>query len=168
LNGFIGEVLVLLGTYGSKVTSIDGSLLASLAALGVILGAWYMLTLVMRVFFGELKEPHHEGHAVSDLNGREITLMVPIALCCLAIGLYPQPFIKTAEPEIKYVVALAKDAREGYKETPTTPSDLVEAPAPAGPPPVVEARRAEAGVPAPAGAPSPRSPGKSGAARNTD
>src|SRR4051812_8198638 len=112
LNGFIGEVLVLLGTYGSKVATINGRLLTTLAALGVILGAWYMLTLVMRVFFGEVKEPHHEGHAISDLNGREIALLVPIVLGCLVIGLYPQPLIKTAEPEIKYVAALAKDALE--------------------------------------------------------
>jgi hypothetical protein len=49
------------------------------------------------------------------MNGREIALMVPIVLGCLAIGLFPQPLIKTAEPEIKYVAELAKEARTRNK-----------------------------------------------------
>src|SRR5262249_10190396 len=82
LNGFVGEVLVLLGTFGSEVPSFVeeksflfgllsvtwSALLTTLAATGVILGAWYMLTLVRRVFFGEVKEPHHEGHAIHDMD----------------------------------------------------------------------------------------------------
>ena len=54
-----------------------------------MLGAWYMLTLLRRVFFGPLQEPHHEGHGrVADLNGRELAALVPIALACLVLGVY--------------------------------------------------------------------------------
>ncbi|HKB35657.1 MAG TPA: hypothetical protein VKD72_04335, partial [Gemmataceae bacterium] len=97
--------------------TISGPLLTSLAATGVVLGAWYMLTLVRGVFFGEVHEPHHEGHAVHDLNAREIALLVPIAVSCLLIGLFPQPIIKTAAPEIKYVVTLAIEAKGHPSET---------------------------------------------------
>src|SRR5262249_30904782 len=103
LNGFVGEAMVMFGMYGSRAQTIRGVVLARLGARGVVLGAWYMLTLVRGVFFGEVREPHHEGHAVHDLDGREVGLLVPIALACLWLGLYPQPFIKTAEPEIRYV-----------------------------------------------------------------
>ena len=112
LNGFIGEIMVMMGAFASTVPTISGILLGTLSALGVILGAWYMLTLVRRVFFGELKEPHHEGHAVGDMNGREIVLLAPIVALCLLIGLYPQPLIQTAAPELRYVSTLAQKAQD--------------------------------------------------------
>jgi NADH-quinone oxidoreductase subunit M len=111
LNGFVGEVLVLLGTYGSQFARIPGAALAVTGALGVILGAWYMLTMLRKVFFGPVREPHHEGHAVADLDGREIAALLPIALCCLLLGVYPQPVIQTMAPEVKYVVERAQEAR---------------------------------------------------------
>src|SRR5262249_13388911 len=121
LNGFVGEVLVFLGAYGSRVPTINGVLLSSLAALGVILGAWYMLTLLRSVFCGELKEPHHEGHAVHDLDGREIVTILLVAVPCLVIGLYPQPVIQTAAPEIKYVTSLSREATERARESAALP-----------------------------------------------
>jgi NADH-quinone oxidoreductase subunit M len=111
LNGFIGEVMVMMGAYGSTVPTINGIFLGSLAAVGVVLGAWYMLTLVRGIFFGEVKEPHHEGHAIHDLDGREVGMLTVIALLCLLIGLYPQPLIKTAAPELRYVTSLAEQAQ---------------------------------------------------------
>src|SRR5205823_14914716 len=64
--------------------------------------------------------------AIGVMEGRESALLVPIVLGCLAIGLFPQPLIKTAEPEIKYVAGLAKEARErqeGKQTTPPVPAD---------------------------------------------
>src|SRR5207249_3010226 len=77
---------------------------------GVILGAWYMLSLVRAVFFGPVKEPHHEGHAIADLNGREIAALVPIAIACVLIGVYSPVFTDVAKPEIKYVASLTEKA----------------------------------------------------------
>src|SRR5438067_2728498 len=69
LNGFVGELLVMMGMYDFTGTQVAGWLLTTLATGGVILGAWYMLTLLLRVFFGEYREPAHGGHGpVGDLS----------------------------------------------------------------------------------------------------
>jgi NADH-quinone oxidoreductase subunit M len=87
--------------------------LASLGTGGAVLGAWYMLTMVRQVFCGPLKEPHHEGHApVADLNGRELAALVPIAVLCLALGVFPKPFFDTVRPEIQVVAGIAEQARK--------------------------------------------------------
>ena len=67
LNGFAGEFLILLGTFqrawadAPPLFTAQLMTLAVLAVSGVVLGAWYMLWLVQRVFFGPLKEPHEHG-----------------------------------------------------------------------------------------------------------
>src|SRR5262249_55360534 len=94
LNGFVGEVLVLMGTFDLQTLTVDGTVLAVIATSGIILGAWYLLTMVRRVFFGPVKEPEHDGHGpVQDLNGRELAALVPIALVCVWLGTYPQPVL---------------------------------------------------------------------------
>ncbi len=66
LNGFVGETLVFFGMFEVRPT------LAIVGTAGILLGAWYLLTLLQLVFFGPLKEPEHAGHAILDLDGREI------------------------------------------------------------------------------------------------
>jgi NADH-quinone oxidoreductase subunit M len=113
LNGFLGEWLVLSGMYDFGGTQVRGTLLANLGAGGVVLGAWYMLTLLRKVFFGPLKEPHHDGHGIiGDLNGRELAALLPIAILCLALGVYPKPFFDTVRPEIQVVAQIADEARK--------------------------------------------------------
>jgi NADH-quinone oxidoreductase subunit M len=113
LNGFLGEWLALSGMYDFSGSQVRGTLLANLGAGGVVLGAWYMLTMVRQVFCGPLKEPHHEGHGpVSDLNGRELAALVPIAVLCLALGVFPKPFFDTVRPEIQVVAGIAEEARK--------------------------------------------------------
>jgi NADH-quinone oxidoreductase subunit M len=113
LNGFLGELLALAGMYDFAGSQVQGALLASLGATGVVLGAWYMLTMVRQVFFGPLKEPHHEGHGlVGDLNGRELAALLPIAGLCLILGVFPKPFFDTVRPEIQVVAGIAEAARK--------------------------------------------------------
>jgi NADH-quinone oxidoreductase subunit M len=113
LNGFIGEMLILMGMYDLGAARVSGPLLASLSAFGLLLGAWYLLTLLLRVFFGEVKEPHYEGHGLApDLNLRELCALVPIAALCLVIGVIPQPFLDAAKPDILVVTRIADAARE--------------------------------------------------------
>ncbi len=120
LNGFLGEWLVLSGMYDFDGTQVQGALLASLGAGGVVMGAWYMLTMVRQVFFGPVKEPHHEGHgSVGDLNGRELAALIPIAALCLALGVFPRPFFDTVRPEIEVVARIAGDARKRAEPPPT-------------------------------------------------
>ncbi len=112
LNGFWGEVLSLMGIATVRGATISGALLATLGATGVVLGAWYLFTLLKRVFFGPLKEPHHEGtEPVRDLNGRELAALIPIGVLCVALGVYPQPFFDTARNDLRVVVGLADGAR---------------------------------------------------------
>lgn len=111
LNGFIGEALVFMGMYDFRGTQVSGRLLAIIASVGVVLGAWYLLTMLLRVFFGPVKEPHHEGHGpVADLNGRELAALAPIVLLCVVLGVYPQPVIRAAEPDLRVVAGIADRA----------------------------------------------------------
>lgn len=106
LNGFIGEVLVFMGAFAVR------PLYAVLASAGVVLGAWYLLHMLMRVFFGPVKEPHHDGHEpVRDLNAREVAALVPIAVLCVVLGVYPRPVLKTIERDVEIVVNFSKIAR---------------------------------------------------------
>jgi NADH-quinone oxidoreductase subunit M len=112
LNGFLGELLTLAGMYDFAGSQVQGTLLASLGATGVVLGAWYMLTMVRQVFFGPVKEPHHAGHGlIGDLNGRELAALLPVAGLCLALGVFPKPFFDTVRPEIQVVAGIADAAR---------------------------------------------------------
>jgi NADH-quinone oxidoreductase subunit M len=118
LNGFVGEVLVLMGIYDLHGSPVDGRTLAVLASSGIVLGAWYLFTMLLRVFFGPVKEPvvhsHGEpGHGPSgDINGREFVALAPIAALCMLIGVYPAVVLDAARPDIKLVAEIAQKAQQ--------------------------------------------------------
>jgi len=120
LNGFIGEVLVLLGMYEVRPWMVV------VGASGIVLGAWYLLTMLMRVFFGPLKEPvaAEHGPPVEDLNIRELSALIPIAVLCVLIGVYPQPAIKTAGKEIELIAHYAAQAQERQADNGQRPGKL--------------------------------------------
>ncbi|HVS40115.1 MAG TPA: NADH-quinone oxidoreductase subunit M [Gemmataceae bacterium] len=112
LNGFVGETLTMAGMYAFRGPQVPGWLLTGLAACGVVLGAWYMLTLLRRVFFGALKEPAHNGHGpVRDLNGREVLALAPIAALCVFLGVWSQPFLDSVRPDLGVVEHIADGAK---------------------------------------------------------
>ncbi len=86
LNGFIGEFLILWGTFEAN------KLIAVFAASGIIIGAAYLLWLYRRVFNGPVKEGLKEK--VFDLNIREILYIVPIIILVIWMGVYPSTFTK--------------------------------------------------------------------------
>ena len=86
LNGFVGEFLILLGTFETN------KLFATLAALGIILGAVYMLWMYQRVMYGEIT--HDANRRLTDMSAREIALMVPIIVLMFWIGIYPGTFLR--------------------------------------------------------------------------
>jgi NADH-quinone oxidoreductase subunit M len=124
LNGFIGEALVLIGVFGSEWVRGAWPVYAVLASSGLILGAWYLFTMLRRAFFGPLKEPHvampDEHGPVHDLDLRELGIIVPIALLCVLIGVYPQPILDTSQRDIDVIVNIADRARERSAETAST------------------------------------------------
>jgi NADH-quinone oxidoreductase subunit M len=96
LNGFVGEFTILVGAF-------DRNWLWALAgAIGIVLGAAYMLWMYQRVFFGPLTNP--ENRNLPDLDKRELAYLVPIVLLCFWIGLYPKPFFDVLEKPVKQVV----------------------------------------------------------------
>jgi NADH-quinone oxidoreductase subunit M len=111
LSGFVGEFMVLIGTALSG-TRADGLTAGPLgfayavpAALGIILGAVYMLWMCQRVLFGPLREPPHtpdESAGLSrDLNAREKAVLVPLAVCALFLGVYPRVVLDSIEPAVR-------------------------------------------------------------------
>jgi NADH-quinone oxidoreductase subunit M len=84
-SGFVGEFLVLLGAFKAD------SWLAFIAALGVILGAAYMLWLYRKVIFGELTKESLK--AITDLNTREIAIFAPLVAVVFWMGIYPNSFL---------------------------------------------------------------------------
>lgn len=85
-NGFIGEFLILLGTFKAN------KLAAVLAASGVILGAVYMLWMVQRVFYGEITNP--KNLKLKDMSFRECLYLAPLVVFIFWIGLYPNFFLE--------------------------------------------------------------------------
>jgi NADH-quinone oxidoreductase subunit M len=97
LNGFIGEFTILLGVFNrSWVWAMFG-------AVGIVLGAAYMLWMYQRVFFGPLDNPENEN--LPDMGRREIAYIVPLILLCFWIGLYPQPVFSFLEKPVDYIVS---------------------------------------------------------------
>ncbi|MDP6342302.1 MAG: NADH-quinone oxidoreductase subunit M, partial [Alphaproteobacteria bacterium] len=84
-SGFVGEILVLVGVYQVNTW------VAALAAIGVILGAAYMLWLYRRTIFGKLEKDSLQG--ILDMNRREIAFFAPLIVMTIVMGVYPGPFL---------------------------------------------------------------------------
>ncbi len=112
LNGFVGEALCLMGIMESEARAGHTPLLTVVAVSGMIFGAWYLITMLRRLVFGEVKEPEHHGPPVPDLKLREWLMVAPIAVLCLVLGVYPQPVLDTARPDLERVSYIAERARE--------------------------------------------------------
>ena len=98
LNGFIGEFMVLQGVFADP----DYRLWAVFGALGIVLGAAYMLWLYQRVMFGKLDKP--ENAILSDLNLRELATFVPLIILAFWIGLYPKTFMDYLHEPVNQIV----------------------------------------------------------------
>jgi NADH-quinone oxidoreductase subunit M len=107
LNGFVGEFTILLGAFGSL--AINNPWFAAISALGVIMAAVYILYMFQKMFLGPqgtiADEVKQHGHALRDLNWREIATIVPILLFIFWIGLYPKPFFALMAPSVDKLVA---------------------------------------------------------------
>jgi len=89
LNGFVGEFLILLGSF------FTARPYAVVAAIGLILSAIYLLWAYQRMMHGE-ERPELDGFR--DLSGREYAVLAPVVALIVAIGVYPKPFLDRIEP----------------------------------------------------------------------
>ena len=92
LNGFVGEFLILLGSFSSPV--LNSWWYTIFAASGVIFAAVYLLWMYQRVVFGEVKNP--KMNDLTDMNKREILVLIPIFIFIVWIGVYPSTFLKVS------------------------------------------------------------------------
>ncbi len=97
-NGFVGEFLVLLGTFSYN------KWIAGLAVSGVILGAAYMLWMVKKVFFGEKGETILKHPDMEDLSWREGFVLAPIVVLIFWMGVFPQHFLSYSDASIRHFV----------------------------------------------------------------
>jgi NADH-quinone oxidoreductase subunit M len=109
-NGFVSEFLTILGAF----TSVHlGPVYGAFAAIGVILGAVYMLHMVARLVFGPLKLPvvHSDPDAAEpsspkplDLTGREVAILTPLAVAVIVLGVVPTPILDSIRPGVEAAV----------------------------------------------------------------
>lgn len=100
LNGFIGEFLILIGSFKSPV--LNSWWFTVFAASGLIFAAVYLLWMYQRVVFGTVTNPKLEE--LTDMNKREIFVMVPIFIFIVWIGIYPGTFLKISDKSTAKIV----------------------------------------------------------------
>jgi len=103
-NGFIGEFLVLLGSFQTHPAA------ASIATTAVIFAAAYLLWALKRILYGPLVKD--ENRALTDLTGREYAILAPLIALILWLGLYPQPVLRRMEPAARAYIERASSANK--------------------------------------------------------
>jgi NADH-quinone oxidoreductase subunit M len=98
LNGFVGEFLVLLGSFTAYPWA------TGIATTGVIFAAAYLLWAIQRILFNRLDNPENER--MTDLTLRELVVMLPLVVGIVWIGLYPAPVLRRMEPAAQHYVEL--------------------------------------------------------------
>ena len=155
-NGFVGEFLILTGTFISKLRG--GQALAIIAATGVILGAIYMLKLVEKVFYGPIS--NDENRHIPDMSVREAFVLAPIVVLIFTMGLLPGTFLAPAKSSVDRLVGRfqAAEARLNLPSTVGTVASTWSLPRAPLPPPPAEGHEGHGAGPE-AGAPTPHGEG---------
>jgi len=128
LNGFIGEFLILNGSFYSDM--FNTHVFVIFAASGVILAAVYMLWMYQRVMFGEIKQEVNKK--LQDLNAREIGLLIPVVLFMVWIGVRPVDFTRYSEVQVEQLLNTSSQKSEAIlqesnkKELPGWASELYD------------------------------------------
>ena len=153
LCGFVGEFLVLLGTFTANrtwaTTGMVGyfpmpKLYGAIAASAVILAAMYLLTMYQKLMFGPLDKP--ENKTVRDIHGRETWVFGIMVVAALVMGIAPQPILSRSEKSVNAFITGYRDRLQDARRSPETlhvypalPPAAPAAPAaaPAAPPAVV-------------------------------
>jgi len=113
LNGFIGEFVILQGTFeASKVW-------AAVGVSGIVLGAAYLLWLYQRTMFGTLDNPKNK--TLKDVNFREAMTLIPLIVWAFWIGLYPKPFFHILEKPVEKIVRRVRPDYYATRVAPVAP-----------------------------------------------
>jgi NADH-quinone oxidoreductase subunit M len=120
LNGFVGEFLILTGSFQRAWTGVSPDFQQSylffslMGLVGIVLGAWYMLWAVERVFFGNSRLPPsysiNEAQNSLDLRWHEIAALSPLAIFILWIGIIPAIFLAPPSQSIRVMTYASSNA----------------------------------------------------------
>jgi NADH-quinone oxidoreductase subunit M len=114
LNGFVGEFLILLGTF------ITHRWWAVVGATGVILAAVYLLWAYQRVFHGE---PDEANSAFPDMTWREKAVMLPLVAIIVFMGVYPKPVLQRIEPSVNQLLDHVQTEAKYHQPTVAAPAE---------------------------------------------
>ncbi len=120
LNGFVGEFLILIGTWTSRAVSHPW-LVTMIAGTGVIWAAVYMLWMLQRVVFGKVTKA--ENDRLLDLNSRELGLLVPLLILMLFMGVYPRVFLDRSKASVETIRARVSTGPAGGSYTTSVHKD---------------------------------------------
>src|SRR5690606_31800350 len=110
LSGFVPEFLSLVGAF--RVQPV----ITLVATTGVIVSAYYMLPMVQKIIFNALSKP--ANRSIPDLNGRELLILVPLAVAILWVGVYPKSFLERMEPSATRLVRYIETTRVAAEALP--------------------------------------------------
>ncbi len=118
-NGFVGEFMVIMGTYGAVDLGNFAGFHAVGAAFGVILAAVYMLSVVQKVFFGKLDPKNRD---LTDISPRETLALAPLVVMIFVIGFFPSIFLSRMEPSVRLLQSQYRVVAESQKNRDASPS----------------------------------------------
>ena len=118
LNGFVGEYLILLGTFHAAPW------VAVAATLGVVLAAVYMLWMVRRVVFGPVEIAENRG--LIDLDLREKLVIAAVVIPIIWIGVYPQPLLTRLSAPVGEILRVM-EAKRAPSALPDAPPEALQA-----------------------------------------
>jgi NADH-quinone oxidoreductase subunit M len=96
LNGFVGEFLILAGAWSGHPLAV------SVAGIGIILGAVYMLWMVQRVFWGQIT--NDANRRLLDISVREVFVVAPLLILIVWIGIHPNTFLAPMEASVRLLL----------------------------------------------------------------
>jgi NADH-quinone oxidoreductase subunit M len=120
-NGFVGEFLILIGSWPFSQP------LTVVASLGVVLAAGYILWMVQRVLYGEVT--NEKNRALADLSAREVVILLPLVALALFMGVASPLFTRRIEPSVD---SLLRHVRQHAGPDPATSPAPAPAPGPPG------------------------------------
>jgi NADH-quinone oxidoreductase subunit M len=133
LCGFVGEFLVLLGTFTARKTwNLIGvvdylpapKILAMLAATAVILSAMYLLTMFQKLMFGPLDKPENKAASFRDIHGREVWVFGIVIVTALVMGIWPKPILDRSEKSVQAMLSSYTERLKDAHGNPDAPAHL--------------------------------------------
>ena len=119
LNGFVGEFLILIGSF------VTARWWAVAAAFGVILAALYLLWAYQRVFHGPTDDDNRD---MPDMAGWEFAVMVPLVALIVFLGVYPKPALDRITPSVDDLIAHVEEHTD-YRQPEVATKGALAAPA---------------------------------------